>query len=422
MTRPDALVVGAGLAGLCCALHLQDAGLHVRVVDAARAVGGRLRTDAHQGFLLDRGFQVLLTAYPEARRVLDYEALELRPFRAGARIRTGGGFATLLDPARHPFRSLSTLFARVGTFADKRRVLRLRKQCCAGTLDDLFARKERTTLEALRALEFSDATIDGFFRPWLRGVFLEPDLSTSSRMLEFVVRMFAEGDTALPARGMQRVPEQLAARLQPDTLRLDARVARVDAEGVELTCGERLPAGAVIVAADGPAAARLLGHEAAPASHGVTCLYFAAEKDPVGEPLLLLDGEDEGPVNNLVVPSAVAPAYAPPGAALISASVLGAPDLPPHDLEMAVRRQMNGWFGAQVAAWRHLRTYRIDHALPAVAPAEREVRAAGGLYVCGDHREQPSIQGAMAAGRRCAQALLADRAGASRSALAGDVG
>jgi phytoene dehydrogenase-like protein len=413
MARNEAVVVGAGVAGLCCALHLQAAGLDCRIVEAADGVGGRVRTDEHQGFLLDRGFQVLLTAYPEARRMLDYEALDLRPFRAGARVRTRDRFVRLLDPTRHPVRALGTLFARLGTLADKRRVLALRKRSRAGTLEELFERSERTTLEALRGLEFSDAMIDGFFRPWLSGVFLEPDLATSSRMLEFVIRMFAEGDTVLPARGMGRIPKQLAGRLRPDTLRLDSEVARVDAGGVDLASGERIDADAVAVATEGPAAARLLGRDEPPAQHGVTCLYFAAEKDPVGEPLLVLDGEGEGPVNNLVVPSAVAPDYAPAGAVLISASVLGTPERSPHDLEMAVRAQMNRWFGAAVADWRHLRTYRIPDALPALSPTPRSVRTGDGLYVCGDHRESASLQGAMAAGRRCAEAVLADREAAA---------
>ncbi len=177
---------------------------------------------------------------------------------------------------------------------------------------------------------------------------------------------------------------------------------------MELDSGERLAARAVVVATDGSTASTLLPALDPPSWRGVTCLYFAAPTPPVEGPVLVLDGEGSGPVNNLCVPSEVSPTYAPPGEALVSASVLGVPR--EDELEQRVRVQLQGWFGEQVDAWRHLRTYRIERALPALTPpalepADRRVRLSPGLFVCGDHRETASIQGALASGRRAAQAV-----------------
>jgi len=412
-SEPDAVVVGAGLSGLACALRLEQAGLEVALLEAGDGPGGRVRTDVVEGFRLDRGFQVLLTAYPEARRMLDYGALELRPFRPGALVRRRGAFHRVGDPLRRPQDALVTLRAGFGSLLDKLRVLRLRREALAGSVDSLFTRPETTARARLRAAGFGDEFVEAFFQPFFGGILLDRELLGSSRMLEFVFRMLASGDTALPARGMQAIPDQLAARLRPGTLRTRARVTGVEPSAVTLATGERLAARAVVVATEGPEAARLTGALAAPGSRGACCLYFAAERPPIDEPLLVLDGDGDGPVNNLCVPSAVAPDYAPAGASLVSATVVGVPDQDAADLERAVREQLAGWFGPEAMRWRHLRTYRIPHAQPAqeppaLEPPARPARLAGGLHVCGDHRENASIDGALRSGRRAADSLLAE--------------
>jgi phytoene dehydrogenase-like protein len=411
--KPDVIVVGAGLAGLACALRLHEAGAGVRVLEASDAVGGRVRTDVVDGFRLDRGFQVLLTAYPETRRVLDYAALDLRPFLPGALVRRSSRFHELSDPWRRPERAWRSLTAGVGTLGDRLRMARFRRRVRRGSLEELFLRPEASAAERLHAEGFSAEMIEAFFRPLFGGVLLDRALAASSRMLEFVFRMMAEGGVAVPAAGMQAIPEQMARRLPGETVRLGARVASVSPVAARLESGEEVRGDAVVVATEGPEAARLAGLPA-PGSRPVTCLYFAAGEPPVAEPILVLDGDGTGPVNNLCVPSQVAPGYAPAGAALVSASVVGGAQSDAGDeaLELAVRRQMEGWFGSGVRGWRHLRTYHVRHAQPEqrpgwLEPVEREVRLESGLFVCGDHRDTASLHGAMLSGRRAAEAVLA---------------
>ncbi len=413
MARPSVIVVGAGLAGLTCARRLHQARVKVQVLEASDGVGGRVRTDAVDGFLLDRGFQVFLTAYPEPRRWLDCEALDFRPFFPGALVWRGGRPHKVADPFRRPLQAAAHAFNPVGSFTDKLHVLDLRQQSLAGSVEDVFHRGQKTSREYLRDVGFSEEMVEAFFRPFFGGIFLEKELSTSSRVLEFVFRMFATGATAVPARGMGAISEQLAAKLPFGVVKLNTPVEEVWGHRVRLASGAREEADAVVVATDAPAAEELLPGMPPREMNAVTCLYFAAPEPPVRGPYLVLNGEGRGPVNNLAVMSEVAPSYAPEGQALVSVSVLEAAE-DPEALEGRVREQLTEWFGGAVAKWRHLRTYAIAQALPAQPPESfeephRQVRLSPGLYVCGDYRENGSIEGAMVSGRRAAEALLRDR-------------
>lgn len=409
----EVLIIGAGLAGLCCARRLHQQGTEFLLLEQSDAVGGRIRTDVVDGFRLDRGFQVFLTSYPEAQRVLDYDALRLKPFLPGAMIRYGGRFHQLTDPWRRPFAAIRSVFSPIGSFADKLRVARLRSRSLAGSLEERFRDPETTSLSALQEAGFSSSMIDRFFRPFLGGIFLDAELETSSRMFSFVFRMFSLGSACLPADGMEAIPRQLASALPPDSIRLGAQAVSVQPNLVTLETGETLNARAVVVAAEGTSAAQLLGDISPAAGQGVTCLYFVAERPPIKEPVLVLNGEGHGPVNNLCVPTLLAPSYGEGDDHLISATVLGV--VHDNDLQARVLDQLGEWFGSEVEKWQHLRTYRIPYALPrqavpALLQPERPVRYQPSLYVCGDHRDNASIQGAMVSGRRAAEAVLDDLA------------
>ena len=309
MTEHDVIVVGAGMAGLACARALTDAGRSPLVLERSHTVGGRVRTDAVDGFLLDHGFQVLPLAYPEARAALDFERLDLGLFERGAIIRSDGRFRRLADPRHDPVRSLRALAGGLVGVRDGAAVLRL--------LHD--GGDETTTADALRRAGVSRTTVETFFAPFLRGVFLEPRLTTSSRFLHFVLQAFSNGPAALPGEGMGAIAKQLAERLD---IRKGTAVATVGPHAVSLESGEQLRGGAVVVATAG------LVDEPGHGWNGVTCVYYDAPASPIPGPWLVVNGEG-GPINNLWVPSEVAARYAPAERALVSATILGAgePDL-----------------------------------------------------------------------------------------------
>jgi len=413
ISDPDVVIVGGGLAGMACARHLHQHGISFQLIEASDGLGGRVRTDHVAGFLLDRGFQVLQTAYPEAKKVLDYAKLDLRSFFPGAVIRIDNNSCRVADPLRKPLEAFESLFSPIGTMGDKIRLLALRQRLHRQSIDTILQREERTTLDALQREGFSPTIVSTFFRPFLRGVFLEKGLKTSSRMFEFVIKMFADGHAALPANGMGAIPDQLASALPAESIRLNTRVISVSPGSAALEYGEQLKARAVVVATEGPEACRLIPQLEPVISCSTTCIYFVADYNPLGSPILALNGDGSGIINNLCVPSAVAPSYAPAGSSLISVSILGIPDEDDKKLELRVRSQLKSWFGQKVDTWRSFRTYRIHHALPsqtfpALAQPARPVKMQPGLYVCGDHRDTASIHGALLSGRRTAETLLED--------------
>lgn len=417
----EVVIIGGGLAGLSCARRLAAAGRPIVLLEASDRVGGRVRTDVVDGLKLDHGFQVLLTAYPACRELLDYEALRLRAFEPGALVRKGGRFSRLGDPWRRPTQLIATATSPVGTLKDKLRIGRVRYGASRGTLNELYQRDAESTEQRLRTLGFSQAMIDEFFRPFLGGVFLDESLSTSSRMFEFVFRMFAAGPIAIPADGMAAIPRQLADSLPRGSVRLNQTVRSVrQAEhsvAVELTDGNRIDAESVVVATESNAAARILEvPELATDWNAATTMYFVAPDTPQSGKTLMLRGDESGPIQTIVVLSDVAPEYASRGRALISVSLSDSvQDDPVQQVEQDVRRQAISWFGDDVKSWDLVQTIRVPYGLPKtdLDPVLRPVcdterlgaKFSGNVLLCGDHCETPSIQGAMNSGIRAADQI-----------------
>lgn len=415
MKAKRVVVIGAGLSGLCCARILLKHDIEVMVLEAQDDVGGRVRTDLVDGFQLDRGFQVLQTAYPEAAAQLDYDALRLNSFAPGALIHTGGRMVEMTDPWRRPAKLLSAAFNGIGNFTDRLKLAKLRWHVTHTSIEDLWREPESTTQDyLLKTCGLSEDMVDRFFRPWFSGVFLEKDLSTSSRFFRFLFRIFALGDASLPEQGMSAIPRQLAADLPPSMLRLSTTVdSLVSSQCVRLTTAESIDCRAIVLAVEGKEASRLTnGIIPSPEFNSTTCFYFAASHPPFHEPLLLLNGDNEGPINNLSVVSNVARRYAPAGQALISASVTGKPVMNSSDLHASVRQQLRRWFGSQVDSWSLLRSYEIPMALPysraGFSDSLRTPLSSAGVYHCGDYCETSSIQGAMLSGRKTAEAIIKD--------------
>ncbi|HWM00780.1 MAG TPA: NAD(P)/FAD-dependent oxidoreductase [Actinophytocola sp.] len=404
----DVVVVGAGLAGLNAARHLQQAGLEVVVCEAADEIGGRVRTDVVDGFRLDRGFQVLLPAYPEVRALPGLATLHLHPFTRGV-IATGPG--TLTPPWRH-----RAAAGDVARFAARRTrdVFALAAVSArdaivpASTLRKL---PRRSTAVDLADLGLSDPTVRDVFRPFLAGVFLDRELATSARVFHLVWRSFLRGGGALPASGMGALPHLLASSLHPGSVRCGAPVSAINDNGVRLRSRHVIRARAVVVATDGDTAAGLLPGVPAPSWHAVTTFYYRVATPLAGTGrTLLVDGSDDLLLNTAVI-SNVVPGHAPPGRGLVAASVPEPSDDP--RLETTVRERLSQVYGATTGDWDLLATYAIPRALPVMGPRHplrRPVRLAEGRYVCGDHRDTSSIQGALVSGRRAATAVLHDLA------------
>lgn len=416
------LIIGAGMAGLTCAAYLKQAGIKALVLEASDGVGGRVRTDVVDGFRLDRGFQIFLTAYPEAKRLLNYSALDLRAFRSGALIRQQAEptWISLLNPVQEPLSVFQTLLSPVGTFGDKLRIVELLRRTQELPLYELFRQTPTTTLALLHEIGFSDQMIDRFFRPFFGGVFLEDTLTTSSNFFEFCFRMFFLGDAAVPAEGIGTIPNQLASRLGADQIRLQTTVQRVSGHTVHLDSGETLTGRAVVLAVDAAQAARLSGRAAPPeqAFNHTTCTYFAVRSDQFTDEqahkkLLLLNTHRSSAVHNVAIMSDVAPSYAPAGQTLVSVSTQGLVMVDEPELTRKIRAELSNWFGEGVRQWRHLRTYHIPQALPAYNPSQagnditrQSLRRADGLYQCGDQTTYPSLNGAMQTGREVAELII----------------
>jgi phytoene dehydrogenase-like protein len=403
--RAEVVIVGAGLAGLAAARVLHRAGLDVMVVEASDDVGGRVRTDVVGGFRLDRGFQVVLTAYPELAAQLDVDALRLRAFDPGAVVWFDGRFHVVGDPRRMPSSLLGSARAPVGSVGDKLRLARLLLRLRRADPKELLRSPDISTIDALVADGFSSDMIDRFFRPLVGGIQLDEQLTTSRRMFDVVMHCLAVGDSSVPADGMHAIPRQLAATLPPQVISFDEPVTEI-AGGHVRTARRSITADRVIVATEGPAAATLLGLPPVE-SRAASCVWFAAPTAPAEHRLIVLDGTGAGPAANVALLTNVAPEYSADGRALVAAACPGVAD---PSLEPRVRAQLRGWWGAAVDDWQHLRTDAIEHGQPVKCPPfhpKRPVALGDGLFVCGDHRDTPSIQGALYSGRRCGEAVAA---------------
>lgn len=404
----EVLVVGAGLAGLQCARELQAAGREVVVWEASDAVGGRIRTDRVDGFLVDRGFQVLNPAYPAVRQWVDVDALALQAFGAGLRVRLPDNLAVLAHPLREPGLILQTL--RSGILSPRAVVglLRWAVPAFAGPL-----RRSGQDVALRDALDRAGCSgeLRTVVERFLAGVLLEDEGSTSNNFALQLVRVFAAGVPGLPREGMQALPQQLADALAAP-VRTSTRVEKIrpDGNGALVTAaGTAIRARHVVLAADPVDAARLAGSEA-PAMKGVLTHWFAADSAPTDARMLCIDGRTRpgGPLLNAAVISNSAPSYAPAGRQLIQTSALfGAGRPVPSDAD--VLRHAGDIFGCSTAGWELVARHEIAHALPVQPPPLRTrqpVEGPDGITVCGDHRETASIQGALVSGHRAALAVL----------------
>ncbi len=405
LSSPEFLVVGAGLAGLTAAKVLSQSGREVLLLEKSDGVGGRVRTDQYKDFLLDRGFQVLLTAYPELPKHLNLSLLRLHSFESGATIFSDGHFSKVGDPFRNVSSIMSTAFTKTIGMQDKIKLLKLRNSLIGRKKIYFQQKDDKRILETFEELGFTSKAINSFFKPLVGGIQLDPSLSGSTRLCFLVLKMLFIGDAAIPSRGMGAISEQLSKQINESSIRLTSTVDKVEGKKVILESGESFLPSNLIIATEGPATAKLLGQES-PLSRSVSCIYFSAPQAPSSSKAILLNGEKNGPALNVAIMSNISPSYSKNGKALIAVAI---PNTIKPDSMENVLIQMRKWFGDSVDSWEHIKTYSIEHGQPDLRPGDpfrKSIKNSEGVYICGDHRDTPSIQGALVSGRRAAEICL----------------
>ncbi|MFI5765237.1 FAD-dependent oxidoreductase [Streptomyces sp. NPDC051563] len=389
----DVVIVGAGVSGLAAAHHLIAAGVTVIVLEGADDAGGRMATETVDGFRLDRVGQLLNTAYAEPARTPGLEGLVLKPFAHGALVHSEG--RTLRAGALTPARALTS-----GSL-DQARIGAALARLAALPEERLLARPERTAHAAL-----SSRSLGTTLRPLLAALLRDPALGTSSRVADLALRTFARGRLAVPEGGAATLPGLLAAALPPGTVRTGVRVRSLATNLVTTEEHGDFSCRSAVLATGARAAAELLPGLRVPAFHQVTVMHHATTTPLPWDGSLLLDGDPDWPVAHTAVMSAVDPTRAPAGRSLVTTTVLGPP--PPT---RTVASRLARLYETATRDWDLLAVHHTPEAVPAMPPPQdtrRTVRVLAGLYVCGDHRDTNTVEGALRSARRAAAALLRD--------------
>lgn len=403
MSQQKIAIIGAGLSGLTAAINLEKAGFQPHIFEATDRVGGRVKTDYRDGYSFDHGFQVLLTQYPAAQKYLNYELLELEKFYPGAVIYSTGKKYKIGDPLRQFGLLWPTLTSKVGSVADKLKILKLNTALKQKSFDDIFLAEEKTTLQYLRDYGFSEQIIKYFFKPFFTGIFLETQLKTSSRKFEFVYKMFGEGSAAIPKKGIQAIPNQLMAQLKHTKFHFNSPVKSIQDQKVTFYNGAVEEFDYVIIATEASSLIANLNNQNTEWK-SVENYYIRVKQRSHKEPMIGLIADDEALINNFHYVS-----QPNTDEHLISVSIVKPHQLTQDELKSKITVELKTFAGLEVIDFK--RYYHIKKALPILQSVsymlpKTETQLKDQIFLAGDHLANGSINAAMLNGESAAQAVI----------------
>ena len=404
---PSIHIIGGGISGLIAARVLEEHGLSATIIEATDRLGGRVKTDVLDGYSLDHGFQVLLTAYPAAKKYLDFDALALQEFLPGSAIFKNGKQKIIGDPLRNLSLLLPTLFSGIGTVNDKLKILALNRRLKKKSIQNIFAEKEQTTISYLENIGFSEAIITDFFIPFFSGIFLENKLETSSRMFEFVYKMFGEGNAALPKDGIQAIPKQLFEKLKNTTCVFNTKVKSLENGNIKLESGETLKSNFTIIATQ---ASGLVSNLKNQATLWKSCdtLYFEVAKREIRKPLIGLIAAPNTLINNIFYHTSLQTS-ATATKELLSVTVVNRQNLTNKQLVAKVQKELKEL--CNIDSCTFIKQYNIPMALPKLQDIQYEMlpsetRLTETIFLAGDTQLNGSLNAAMIAGERAALEVI----------------
>ena len=404
---PSIHIIGGGISGLIAARVLEEHGLSATIIEATDRLGGRVKTDVVDGYNLDHGFQVLLTAYPAAKKYLDFDALALQEFLPGSAIFKNGKQKIIGDPLRNLSLLIPTLFSGIGTVNDKLKILALNRRLKKKSIQNIFAEKEQTTISYLENIGFSEAIITDFFIPFFSGIFLENKLDTSSRMFEFVYKMFGEGNAALPKDGIQAIPKQLFEKLKNTTCVFNTKVKSVENGSIILESGEIIKSNFTIIATQ---ASGLVSNLKNQATLWKSCdtLYFEVTKREIRKPLIGLIAAPNALINNIFYHTSLQTS-ATATKELLSVTVIDRQKLTNKQLVTEVQKELKEL--CNIDSCTFIKQYNIPMALPNLQDIQYEMlpsetRLTEAIFLAGDTQLNGSLNAAMIAGERAALEVI----------------
>ena len=400
-------IIGAGISGLIAAQILENHGYHPTIIEASATVGGRVKSDLVDGHTLDHGFQVLLTSYPAAKKYLDYKALDLQKLLPGATIFKHGKAQTIGDPLRNISLLFPTLRSSIGTFSDKLKILKLNTLLKKKKIALIFKTEEKTTLQYLKDFGFSNDIIKDFFTPFFSGIFLETELETSSRMFEFVYKMFGDGLAVIPKNGMQAIPNQLKNNLKKTTFKFNSLVKEVKDKHIILEDDYTLQSHITIIATDAsPLISNLKNQE----TQWKSCdtLYFETEKSILNKPLIGLLADEDALINNIFYHTSIA-TLNKKSKGLLSVTVIKNHELEENAFIKKVVAEL--YSKCAIKDVTFLKRYQIKKALPVLTNLQYEISSTetelkSTLFLAGDQLLNASLNAAMISGERAAMGII----------------